>query len=161
MGHSGLAGEDNPAFVHGHNCRGGRSAEYHIWSGIKDRVLNKNTALYPFYGGRGITIEPSWSESFEAFLTDVGPRPSTGHSLDRIDNDQGYHPDNVRWATKKEQARNRRSNIVIEYRGETRCLKEWCEVLGVNYKRTWRRVNAGWTFEKAISEAPRKGGYNG
>lgn len=101
-----------------------------------------------------------WQESFTTFLEYVGSCPSKNHSLERINNDMGYFPGNVKWATKKEQSRNRRNNIRITYKGETYCLSEWCERLGLNYKRTWRRINSGWDFERAITE-PQARGTNG
>jgi hypothetical protein len=78
---------------------------------MKDRCLNSAHRSYPGYGGRGIGVDPRWLESFAAFIADVGPRPSPRHSLDRVDNDRGYWPDNVRWATRSEQASNRRRAI--------------------------------------------------
>lgn len=87
-----------------------KTAEYACWSQIKARCLNKNHRAYPHYGGRGITIAPEWENDFEAFLFHVGPRPSSDHSLDRVDNDRGYEPGNVRWATWKEQQNNRRAH---------------------------------------------------
>lgn len=84
------------------------SVEYMAWCSMKTRCLNPNYSDYPDYGGRGITIHPPWIEDFMAFYRDVGPRPSLKHSLDRINNDSGYFPWNCRWATKKQQSKNRR-----------------------------------------------------
>lgn len=82
--------------------------EYQAWSAMKDRCLNPKSSNYPRWGGRGIKVHPEWAGDFMAFYLDVGPRPTPKHSLDRIDNDGNYEPGNVRWATKKEQADNRR-----------------------------------------------------
>ena len=128
-------GEKNPSYSHGHNCRGKRSTEYEIWVGLRQRVNNKHNTSYPYYGGRGITYDPRW-EDFSVFLADVGFRPSAEHSLDRIDNDSGYFPHNVRWATRQQQARNQRNNVIFE--GVT--LTEWCLSRGFNYKTVWRWV---------------------
>jgi hypothetical protein len=87
-----------------------KSPEYRCWQQIKARCLNPNHRMYPHYGGRGITISPEWENDFQAFLSYVGPRPSSKHSLDRIDNNRGYEPGNVRWADWFVQVRNRRTH---------------------------------------------------
>lgn len=84
------------------------TTESQIWSAIKQRCYNPKTKYYPIYGGRGIVMCERWRTSFKAFYEDMGPRPSTKHSIDRIDNDKGYGPDNCRWATSVEQILNRR-----------------------------------------------------
>lgn len=109
------------------------------------------TPNYKFYGGRGITICSRWN-SFEAFHADMGDRPAST-TLDRIDNDGPYSPENCRWATVKEQARNRRSSALVTYRGETKALAEWCELLGLEYRPTLLRITVyGWSAERAFSE---------
>ena len=141
---------DSHSFRHGHNCRGERTSEYEIWAGIKQRTGNQANKLYPYYGGRGVTMCARWQDDFEAFLNDVGVRPSAHHSLDRIDNSKDYQPDNVRWATRTEQSRNRRNNIIVTFRGIDVCLSEACEMAGQPYKRVWRRMRGGWSFDRAI-----------
>jgi len=86
--------------------------EYNTWINIKQRCYNKNDPAYKYYGGRGITLCKEWENSFEAFLNDVGRRPTSKHSIDRIDNSGNYEPSNCRWATHKEQGRNTRRVIL-------------------------------------------------
>lgn len=94
---------------------------YNSWLSAKGRCLNKNNTAYPDYGGRGITFCTSWQYSFENFLEDMGERPSANHSLDRIDNSKGYCKSNCRWATKKQQANNRRKRSgSTQYHGVTK-----------------------------------------
>lgn len=93
---------------HGHTAGGSISAEYTAWQAMKTRCYNVNQKSWADYGGRGIEVCDRWLESFENFLADVGERPSPEHSLDRIDVNGDYEPDNVRWSTYREQARNRR-----------------------------------------------------
>lgn len=96
---------------------GAYSREYRIWSHIKIRCRNTNDKMYKYYGGRGIKICDKWFNSFEEFRKDVGPRPSTIHSLDRINNDGHYEPGNVRWATPEQQSQNTRIARKIQFHG--------------------------------------------
>jgi hypothetical protein len=93
---------------HGHALQGKHSREYQAWANMKARCLNPTNKAYGYYGGRGITVCEEWNSSFERFLGDVGPRPGPAHSIDRIDNDRGYAPGNVVWATKAKQQQNTR-----------------------------------------------------
>ncbi len=101
-----LFGEKNPIYRHGMH----KSPEYKIWGSMKRRCNNPNDARYSDYGGRGIKVYPAWDEDFRAFIKDVGMRPSKHYTLDRIDNDRGYEPGNVRWATRITQNRNQRGS---------------------------------------------------
>lgn len=98
-------------FVHGHAKNGARPPEYFIWRAMRERCSGK-TADARLYSERGITVCDEW-QSFEAFYADMGPRPSASHSIDRVDNDKGYFPDNCRWATPVVQRRNQRRYIAV------------------------------------------------
>ena len=115
------------------------TSEYRIWMGIKTRCFNSNAPEYPHYGGRGITMQAEWIKDFTRFLADVGMRPNNALTLDRIDNNKGYTLTNVRWATKKEQANNMRTNLRITHGGRTMTLSEWADTTGVPYETLrWR-----------------------
>lgn len=126
--------------------------EYRIWSNMKKRCTSNKHKYFYNYGGRGIKICERWSK-FENFLNDMGERPSKDHSIDRIDNDGNYEPNNCRWSTRKEQARNRRNNINISYKGRTKILLDWCTELNMNYRLVKDRIKNGWSIKDAF-EAP-------
>lgn len=130
--------------------------EYKIWSGVLERCLNRNSTGFHSYGGRGITVCERWIASFEMFLSDVGKRPSPDHSLDRINNDGNYEPDNVRWATAKEQGRNRRFNRIITAFGKTLCIAEWSELNGIPHNTICSRLEDGWPNEEAVTTPARR-----
>jgi len=116
---------------------------YMRWCCIKDRCFNSNAAQYARYGGRGVTMHPEWVNDFAKFRDAVGEPPGKYMTLDRIDNEGNYEPGNVRWATRKEQANNRATNVVLAWEGETRTLKEWSEYLGWSYACMSGRWKAG------------------
>lgn len=136
---------------HGERRVGQTTPEYRIWSGIKTRCHNPRDHGYFNYGGRGITMWTAWRESFEAFFADVGRRPSAKHSIDRVDNNRGYEPGNVRWATRSEQARNRRGNRLLTFNGATRTATEWAAFYDMSIQCLAYRLKAGWSVERALT----------
>ena len=116
-----------------------------------ERCRNAKNKRFIDYGGRGIIVCERWT-NFENFLSDVGPRQSALHSIDRYPNMNGnYEPGNVRWATPKEQQRNRRVNHLVTHNGETRCIAEWAESFGMRTENLASRLRMGWSFEEAVS----------
>lgn len=109
------------------------SPVYISWAQMLQRCLNPRCRIWKDYGGRGITVEEKW-KNFTSFYQDMGDRPSPQHTLERIENDQGYFPGNCRWATRKEQNNNRRSTHLITINGVTNSMKFWVEKAGLNYK---------------------------
>lgn len=133
------------------------SPEYRVWAGIKRRCLNPNDRSYARYGEQGVTICDRWRDSFECFLSDIGTRPTPEHSIDRVDNDKGYAPDNCRWATRVEQARNKRTNRRITCNNRTKTLSEWSQELGICHATIQYRLRAGWDIETALNLPPKLG----
>lgn len=123
-----------------------KTRTYSIWEGVLHRCRNAND---PDYGGRGITVCERWSV-FNNFLADMGECPSTKYEIDRIDNNGNYGPENCRWATDKEQHRNKRSNRLIEIDGVTRCLAEWADLSPVTYHTIKCRLRKGWSNRDAV-----------
>jgi hypothetical protein len=115
------------------NARQGKANPlYHLWRGIKDRCLNPKSKHYHRYGGRGITMHQAWVDDYAVFATYVGAQPD-GMTLDRIDNNGNYEPNNVRWATRKEQANNRVTNTIVEHDGKAMTLSQWADHFGLPY----------------------------
>jgi hypothetical protein len=117
---------------------------------MMDRCLSPGSNTYRNYGGRGISVCPQWRD-FRGFLADMGERPSRGHSLDRIDNEKGYEPGNCRWATAKQQGRNKRNSRLIEAFGRVQTLSAWAEEIGQLPSFISRRLELGWDVERALS----------
>lgn len=116
---------------------------------MKSRCQNPNHSAFRYYGARGIRVCDRW-QTFEAFVEDVGERPSSGHTLDRINNAGDYEPDNVRWATAKEQANNQRSNRRITIDGVERTLSQWCSHFGRSRKTFYERLHRGMSEAEAL-----------
>lgn len=122
-----------------------------IWSNMVQRCTNPNSTSYQDYGARGITVCERWRE-FVNFYADMGDVP-VGLTLDRIENDKGYEPGNCRWATRTEQALNKRTNRLLEVAGVTKPLKVWCTELGIPYWTAHARLRRGKTASEALGVA--------
>lgn len=122
---------------------------YKVWAAMKDRCRNPNNTHYRHYGGRGISVCERWND-FALFLADMGEQPEGG-TVERVDNSLGYCPENCIWATRKSQMRNRRVNVLFAYQGESKCLAEWSEVVGINQNTLRERLRRGWDIETAFT----------
>jgi hypothetical protein len=137
---------------HGHAHSGAITPTYWSWAGMIARCDNPKHRSYADYGGSGITVCERW-HTFANFLADMGEKPE-GCSIDRIDNAKGYLRDNCRWSTAKDQARNKRSNRMIEYDGKTRTIAEWAEILHIPQHTISDRLRHGATIAQALSVTP-------
>jgi hypothetical protein len=124
---------------------------YNVWAAMKYRCGNPRCSSYPSYGGRGITVCDRWRNSFEAFLADMGSTYGPGLSLDRIDNDSGYSPENCRWVTMHQQAGNKRNNHNLSLEGETHTIAEWSRITGISDLTIDKRLRLGWSVERALT----------
>jgi hypothetical protein len=129
---------------------GSDKPEYRTWHQMRQRCRNLKGKLYHRYGGRGIRICERW-ELFENFFADMGPRPSPGHSLDRIDNDGNYEPGNCRWATQTEQLQNTSRCRYVTINGERLTQSEASKRVGLSRTVLGNRLRLGWSLEKAIN----------
>ena len=124
---------------------------YCVWRGMKQRCSNPRNKEYHNYGGRGIRVCQRWKQSFAHFLGDMGDPPTSKHQIDRINNNDGYHPNNCRWTTPKINGRNRRNNHLITHGGETKTLVEWEEETGLKRGIIGGRLKRGWSTEAALT----------
>ena len=134
---------------HGHKAHGVPSPTYKAWQQMRSRCSNPRAVGFPNYGGRGVAVCQRW-DLFENFLADMGVRPTSAHSIDRVDNDLGYEPSNCRWATFQEQQRNRRNNHLVTYRGMTASIAEMAERHGCKPSTVQARLSNGATAEQAF-----------
>ena len=151
VGGSVLRGRKNP-------LASTRRPEFLVWSAMKRRCLNKACDKYHRYGGRGITVCIRWrgENGFVNFLSDMGPRPTLKHRIERRNNDGNYEPGNCRWATQKEQMRNTSANRVLVIGGISKPMVVWAEEYGIPYKLVHDRITKkGWDPERALTTPPR------
>lgn len=135
--------------THGMSLR----SEYRIWQGMKERCHNPVSTSYPRYGAQGVVVCERWRDSFENFIADVGPRPSSLHTIDRYPDTKGpYSPDNCRWATRREQQNNLSSNRVITFRGKSMTVAQWGREFGVPRNTIYARLNRGWSVARSLGE---------
>ncbi len=130
------------------------SLTYRSRDAMLQRCTNDNDKGYPDYGGRGITVCDRWRDpenGFANFLADMGERPTRQHEIERKDNDGNYCPENCRWATRNEQARNKRSNRTMMYNDKTQCIAAWAEETGIQRSTISARLMRGWSVEKALT----------
>lgn len=132
------------------------TATYNSWCKMKERCEKPATRGYRHYGGRGIRVCDNWSDSFEAFLRDMGLRPEGGYEIDRIDVNGHYEAGNCRWITRRQNARNKRSNRRLTWDGKTLCLSEWSEVLGLPAHILSTRLRRGWSIARTLTTPLRR-----
>lgn len=137
--------------THGYARRGPRIPEYAIWASMRHRCQNPKATFYDDYGGRGISVCEQWDVSFEAFIEDVGRRPSALHTLERCDNDGNYEPSNCRWATRAEQANNRRTTVLID--GVSLAIA--ARKAGLRPGTVWARRRKGWPDDRLLEKVAR------
>jgi len=136
------------SITHGHSVGRKATRELKSYTHAKSRCQNPNDKKWPDYGGRGITMCDAWANNPSQFLQDMGPCPLK-HTLDRKDVNGNYAPENCRWATSHQQARNRRDNVIVEWQGVQMILKDYAALLGLNYKTLHARLRKGLTLEAA------------
>lgn len=141
--------------THGQTANGTRSEEYEVWAQMRQRCANPASRHYANYGGRGIYVCAQW-ESFATFFADMGPRPSSKHSIDRIDNDGPYAPENCRWATRNEQGNNKRNNRRVTIGADEKTTTQWAELSGVPRRTISDRLDSGWEPQDAVYKTARR-----
>lgn len=140
------------AITHGHKAGRHVSSEYATWQCMKNRCLNPKAQGYKNYGGRGIKVCERWLNSFQNFISDMGLKPSTKHTIDRKNNNENYTPKNCRWATKFEQCNNTRKNVRLTLGGITDTISNWSKRLGVPATALYMRHNRGWSDRRILTQ---------
>jgi hypothetical protein len=137
---------------HGFARKGAAPKVYYTWQNIKSRCTNKQNEFYNSYGARGIKVCDEWLKSFKIFYNDMGEPPAKNYSIERINNNKGYNKENCRWATKEEQANNKRTSHKLEYEGRIMTVKQWSEDKGIKYGTLLCRLNNyGWSVERSLT----------
>lgn len=137
-----------------------KTPTYKSWIHMRERCYSTSTKNFMDYGGRGIAVCERWRDSFENFYADMGDQPP-GLSIERRDNNLGYSPENCCWATRTDQARNRRSTRLITYNGATMCVTAWEDRFGWKRNIIGNRLSHGWSIERAMTQQPGKKLYFG
>lgn len=132
--------------------------EWNAWRMLRQRCNKPESKFYINYGGRGIKVCDRWMKSFENFYKDMGLAPSKTHSIDRINVNGNYEPDNCRWATPKQQANNKRMNLVIEFNGEKKTLQQWSEYYNIGPRTIKYRLSSNWSVKDSLTKKPKKTG---
>lgn len=132
-----------------------RTPEYRTWVHMRERCNNPKSDSYAGYGGRGIRVCARWA-AFRAFLADMGRRPSPRHSIERIDNSGDYGPSNCRWATPAEQSVNKRTSVLVVWRGQRLSVTQWERHFGVSRCSLSWRLRNGWTVDEAFRWAEKR-----
>jgi hypothetical protein len=161
---SSKTGKNHNNYKHGAVKNGKRTPELSAWQCMKGRCYNKNDKEYSRYGARGIKVCDRWLDKNMGsanFLKDMGPRPKgigaggrSLYSLDRIDNNGDYSPENCRWTDRITQANNIRRNRIVSYLGEEKTVSEWGRQFGIKADSIYERLNRGWSVEEAITKKP-------
>ena len=128
-----------------------RSIEYTAWHAMKNRCHNSNVREFKYYGARVIAVCQRWRDSFSDFYADMGPRPSLNHSIDRLDNERGYEPDNCEWRDTFQQSRNRRTTRLLTAFGKTQCVVDWANEYGLSLSCLFARLRKGVPLESALT----------
>lgn len=130
---------------------------YSVWLGMKQRCNDPAHISYHNYGGKGIKVCEEWSDSFVAFLEDMGERPAKGYSIERIDSSKDYCPENCKWATRTEQNENKANNKLVTFNGVTQSLKAWSRAVNIRYETLIKRHKYGWGTEAMLTIRPEIG----
>lgn len=127
---------------------------YHTWCAMKQRCYYTKNKYYDNYGGRGIKVCNEWKDDFWKFIEDMGERPSDEHSIERIDGNGNYEPSNCVWATRKEQANNRNTNVSLTFNGRTLNIVQWSKFLNIPAQTIYSRLRRDYPIDKVLSTKP-------